>query len=405
MGINPLHFAGVQLLGTGGTPNLQNAIGCSQPWSQYSWQNTDAVSREQLAEAIAEAEAEIERYLGYRLLPSWEVDEWRPQPRPYRAELVTYNHRNLRGYSQGFDLRWGMFVAGGQRAETVIDAAAAVVYSDPDSDSYDELATATVATTVTNTEEIRAYLPGHAGQDGYEIRPITVAIAGGVATITWATHLGVVEANDEALVWDASDGADAANFIATVAVARVANDPQSMAQLVWEPTPGGCGCDIVGAGTCATCQYTVQVACLHARDAKLGLVAYSPAAWDADAEDFDTVTASVGRNPDYVRAWYRAGLRDMSRTWPTREMSPHWERAVAVLAASKLDRDVCSCASAAVTRWGEDLAFERGATELQSYKVTDALKNCPLGTKRGAWTAWQQITGPGGRIYRDAVLA
>src|SRR3989304_4907179 len=116
MQIHPLHFAGVQLTGSGGTPDVQNELGCSQPWSQYSWQNTDAVSRASPAEPIAEAEAEIERYLGYRLLPTWEVDEWRPVDRPYRAELVGINHRNLRGFAQGVDLRWGMYVTGGEGA-------------------------------------------------------------------------------------------------------------------------------------------------------------------------------------------------------------------------------------------------------------------------------------------------
>ncbi len=406
MGINPLHFAGVQLDGSGTppTPDLQAQLTCSQPWSQFSWQNSDAESRESVAEAIQTAEGNIERLIGYPLLPTWFSDEWRLTTRPWDPTLVNLNLRDVRGFQKTVELRHGMFVTGGQRVADTLEAGAAIVYSDPNSDDYNELATVAVVTAaVSDSEEVRCYYPGHIGETEYEIRPINVTIAGGTVTITFDQWNAVLETRDEAMVWEPSNGATAAQFLTTVDVARVYNDPQTMATLVWQPTTA-CGCDITGTGTCVLCEYSVQTACLTGRNLDQGIVAYTPASWDSANEDWDTVTLQVARDPDIVRAWYRAGLADQSRTWPTRQLAPHWERAVAYYAASLLDRGVCSCASASVARWQEDIAFERGAEQLNSYKISKKTMDASLGTRRGAVYALDRINEPDVRIYKDAVI-
>ena len=68
MGINLLHFNQVQV------PSLIRTDGCNSVIFQHEWQDSDAIGREAIARAIAEAEADIEQYAGYRLLPSWEVE-------------------------------------------------------------------------------------------------------------------------------------------------------------------------------------------------------------------------------------------------------------------------------------------------------------------------------------------
>ena len=74
IGIYPVHFAGVVLTGGG--------FSCTSAWHQHSWQDFDSASREEIAEAIARAEADIEHALGYRLLPTWEEEEWKASVRP-----------------------------------------------------------------------------------------------------------------------------------------------------------------------------------------------------------------------------------------------------------------------------------------------------------------------------------
>jgi hypothetical protein len=85
-------------------------------------------------------------------------------------------------------------------------------------------------------------------------------------------------------------------------------------------------------------------------------------------------------------------------------MDPHWERAVAYYAASLLDRGVCSCASNEVAKYQEDIAFEGGSDQMNRYKITKAVKESPLGTRRGAVYAWNRVNEPDVRLFKNAVL-
>src|SRR3972149_7695618 len=82
MGVHPVHF---------GQVNMDTNPHCSDIYYQYEWQTADHTSREEIARVIAEAEAKIEEALGYRLAPSWEIDEWRPTTRPFSPEMINYN--------------------------------------------------------------------------------------------------------------------------------------------------------------------------------------------------------------------------------------------------------------------------------------------------------------------------
>ena len=69
LGANPFH-------GNGIFTDLQPIrSGCDDMWLQYDWQDAQHVSRESLAEAIQDAEQQIANYVGYNLLPTWEIDE------------------------------------------------------------------------------------------------------------------------------------------------------------------------------------------------------------------------------------------------------------------------------------------------------------------------------------------
>ncbi len=106
MGIHPLHGNQVFL------PSLPATV-CAQPWLQHAWQDVDRIGRDDLALAIREAEDDIERELKTRLMPSWEIDEWRPTIRPFRPELINRTSTDIRGYDQVADLPWMHFITGG----------------------------------------------------------------------------------------------------------------------------------------------------------------------------------------------------------------------------------------------------------------------------------------------------
>lgn len=390
MGVHPLHFAQVSFTPADAKFPSGN---CDRVMAQHEWQEADATSREEVARAIAEAEENIERELGFRLLPSWEVDEWRQTARYFRAELDNISLTDLRCAAQAVKAQWAHLVTVGQRATTLLAASSPITWSDvmPAGDGYKETGTVTVAGLAAAVEacEIRVYYPGKSGDPAYEIRPINVSIAAGVATITFRRELAVLEGLMEAFEPVAVDGTVDAQFLAAVDVYRLYNDPSAPATLLWENRPSTCGC---GDDDCPSCDYTAQTACLNIRgDPAHGWLSFVPATYDAITDVWSHQEASVGRNPDIVRLWYQAGLRDQRVACPTRDMDVQWALIVARYAASLLDRPPCACARETWERWRVDLAFRGGAEELATYELTASDLASPFGTAAGAVYAWRRV--------------
>lgn len=405
MGMNPLHFNGVFV------PDSLSAV-CEQPWLQFAWQTADRVGREELSRAIMQAEADIERHLGYRLVPTWEGDEWHETVRPMRKDLFNLTSTDIRSFAQAVKADWGHMVTGGVRANTLIDADAAIAYSDPDGDGYDEVATVTV--TVASGQdpcEIRIYFPvsdgmvGAAGaEDQWEIRPTSVSVVATLATITFrreqavlpGLQLDVIPPSDDSHLRGVEGDADA-NFLTVVDVYRVYNDPQTQILMMWEGL--GIGCSSCNGTGCTQCEYSTQAGCFTARgDIKQSQIGYRPGTWNAATLLFDTAALAVARQPDIIRLWYYAGLREKSLACSTVEMSGEWARTVAYYAATLLDRQVCGCENfhQNIEYWQKDLAI-RGEEGLNV--PTRALDN-PFGTRRGAVYAWKKVTGEGAPLGR-----
>lgn len=374
VGINPLHFNQILL------PDVP-ALTCGQPMFQYSWQHSDAMSREEVALAIAEAENRIARFLGFKLLPTWETDDRiiMKNTKPYTTPW---------GQPPAYQTQWGYVITGGIETKTLISNMP-IAYSDQDGDGYNETATITCVTTVTQPEEIAIYYPGEAGDDDWEIRPIKVSIAAGTATITCKRHQLVGKNKLEAYIGtDEVDGTNNANFLTTVDVYRHYNDPQQQIQFIWE---NGCDC---GSGDCHAATYTIQNGAIFVRDYRRGLVAGVPASWNTTSQEFDTAVFNACRSPDKARLWYRAGLRSQGSYL---RMAPEWERIVANFAMALMDRPICACSSLEhVTRQAqEDLALKPGAGGGDSFLIAPRDLDNPFGTMRGAIDAWHMVKNSG----------
>jgi hypothetical protein len=397
IGIHPMHFNGVY------DPNRPTTP-CEQPWMQFPWQAADRVGREEVAQAISEAEADIEQYLGYRLLPVWETDEWHKGERPWRPELFNLSVTDIRGFAQTVQADWGYLITGGVRQKDLLEADAAIDYASLDGDDYDEVATVTGGVTVeagTPACEVHVYFPvsnalvATAAEDQWEIKPINVTVVGTTATITFRREQCVLPQRYDDLVPPADDshmrgvdGSVDANFLAEVDVYRVYNDPQTQATFLWEQLGIGCPCNGTG---CGQCEYSTQAGCLTLRsEPRLSVVAYRPATWNADDLEFDSAALAINREPDIVRLYYYAGWRDKRLDCLTIRMDPHWERVIAYFAASKLDRPICECNNvrAYIGHWQHDLAT---AGENEFVKFLDKQLNNPFGTQRGAIYAWQRV--------------
>lgn len=398
MGVNPAHFFGIQFT------DIQITT-CARAWFQYEWQATDAVGREQVAQAIADAEEAIESHLHYRLLPDWEVDEWHRPTRAWRPESLNLGARNLRGFANTVDARWGHVISGGIRSKELVQAAAAITWSSTILPAdYEETGTVTVATVALDPQEIALYHPGYDGDERYRIRPVSTSIAGGTATITFRRELAVLPDFYLSMDLDAessaklADGKDDADFESTVDVYRIYNDPQSQAAFLWEQ-PASPSCGVCSGSGCASCQYTTQTGCLLIRgDPAMGMLGYRPATWDSDELDFVDASWAVARDPDIVRLYYYAGLRDRRLQTEKLTMHPQWARAVAYYAASMLDRPPCTCFQIQWERWAQDRAFSGGADEHSIYRISARDLDNPLGTRAGALFAWRLLSRPGARI-------
>ena len=126
---------------------------------------------------------------------------------------------------------------------------------------------------------------------------------------------------------------------------------------------------------------------------------YRPATWDADDEKFTVAEWSICREPEKMRIYYYSGYEDKTRTCPRNQMDTELEKAVAYLATTLIDRDICACnnVQAFLDFWRVDLA--RAGSEV-IYQNTQTLLGNPFGTMRGAYHAYNVCNQEGRRIGR-----
>lgn len=385
LGINPWHF---NQIATGRVPET-NA--CDDVWFQTAYQRIGQGSRDDLAIALRQAEDMVFKYLSYFPLPVWVDSEEQPLEKPFAVELASRSW-NSRGQYKSIRANYGYVQEVGRRAKTLLDEAAAIVYSDADGDGYAELATVTLVTSITEAQEIRVYFPAESGMDMWEIRPIDVTITAGVATITFKKYLVPVpnlwtkepDITDDDPVYRAIDGDDTANFITAVDVYRVYTDTTEQATFYHEGTCGSCS----GSG-CEACGWSTETACLRIRDSRLGLLSYMPASWDEDDEVWNYSTSCCSE-AEKIILHYRAGTINRNMKYPYLQIDPLWERAIVYFAFSKLDRDGNICDN---TRniWNEmrvDLARSQDGV---SYAIAGSTLSNPLGTTRAAIDLWRLI--------------
>jgi len=381
LGINPIHFSGAS-----GSMIWPTNGACQDVWPQYSWQTSDElVGREDVGLAIASAEEDIKREMGCSPAATWEVDEaqawsWRdPRPRSIKTE-------------------YGYVIAPGRRAVSLIEAGAGVVYTDPDNDNWDELATITVTTDITDPREVKVYYAGHEGEQEWEIRPLKkVTFSSGVATIKVDAWLLIdpdlwerLPTNDG---FQSIDVAVEANFVAEVDVYREYNDTTQSPVTFF--TNGG-SCYFCGGYGCQVCGESSYGGCFGVTNSRLGVVTTYPATY-SDGAWRNYWPCDVGY-PQRVTLSYYAGMMDKaySRRSNLDSLSHHLAEAIVWLSVARLPKAICSCNNIRdrvemlqvdATRMREaavDAALYARFTEMDVFR-------CPFGTRVGELMAWQRI--------------
>ena len=412
MGINPAHF-NQATPESATTTYMPMTNRCSDLWYQESWiGEADGVGREDLTLAIYDAENDLARELGWWPAPKWTSQDLRQFPRHYRPDVFRIGGSDVRGQRVGVNAAFGKIISPGRRGLTTIGnatiAGGGLAYSDADGDGFSETATVTIATALTNADEIKVYFGGQGGAPEWEIRPPrTRQITGGnfVATF-WVWQLidpdlwTFITTNDNV---GGINVADTSTLVTTVDVRREFNDvTQASVEFLWEPSPRnllpvGSACSCGGIG-CVACSFTTQDGCLHIRNADFGEVVPTPATYNATTAVWDQVAFTCARDPDQVTLWYYSG--NLDQRWLSglsgQPLSDYWAQAIAWLAISKLERPFCQCG--VLTALAKKLQRDMALVDATSHSLPFDLLANPFGSKRGAIMAWQRVKSEPTRV-------
>jgi hypothetical protein len=324
-----------QFYGVRNDADFENYSDCQSFWNH--------LERDNIEYYLMEAQHEIEDELGFFLCPTWVYGKLEDVPngdfRLIDAEALTIP----------FITRWGLVLWGGTQGVTLIGDGVAVNHgADP--------AVVTLATTVTDTDEIKVFHPGSAIQ----IYPSSMGISGGVLTIEIPRCRMVKESLLETvdIAYDV-----VANFESVVDVYRFYNDNSSHATLV---SPHSCSSSCLNAG----CGENTDTACIYVMNQRIGEITMRPATYSGGTW---TPNGLSCRCPSLVRLNYQAGMIRV-----TRQM----EDAVIRLAHTKMPKELCGC-EYGQKLWERDRNIPVALTEQR-------LAN-PFGTMDGAWMAWNFV--------------
>ncbi|MFZ1410928.1 MAG: hypothetical protein WAS07_05700, partial [Micropruina sp.] len=390
---------------------------CAGLLREYGWQDQDAAARSGVRDALATAEANLARYLGYPVLPTYR-EVTLPYPRLGDLRLQRYAPAGADGRRLTVQLPESHLIALGVEARTAIGdvglvgvipyvgaspAAPYLIYRDWDNDGIPDQFEVAIATTVTDPREIAVYVAAADRWDGsdlserWRLLPARVSISGGVATITgpaWVCARPVLW-EGEGVTLNGLAPEDGSNYLQSLTIARRyttaggTTTATAQAVLTWEspPWPAWACCPGVGSDPAS---YAQAVARVGIRDAANGIVTPAQAVYDAGTGVWSEVTAWNGwacREPDRVTIRYLAGVLPNDDGTPVEP----WASIICRLAAADLARPVCSCqeSNKGIAIYQQDVS-QTGATNAL-FQAPDDIGN-PLGTRRGQILAWRAIT-------------
>lgn len=382
---------------------------CNTVIGNYGWQLDDMAGRDDIRQAIINAERTLREHLEYPIGPT-AVEVTVPYPRPhqvglhYRAPIDAQN-RWLSLFAPDKHVRqMGIF------AIDVIESAATVTYSDDDGDGLSETFTVTASTTVTEPDEIALYFGTNDRTDGeplsekWRIAPISVKIDGGTVTVKgrrWILGKPIKFGgfNVTALA-GGLDLTDAANFVTSLVVARryiktdgITND-DCQALLIWETPPYpswatlSTGALTFSPNSADPAAVAYGIARASVRDSRLGIVSLGYSVYNSDLDQWVATDWGTCRQPDRVTLRYVAGVRlapiESDLGQPLGRDGGNWADAVCQLATARLPQRLSSCdvANRKLWHWQFDLARAGGLADEQ-YRIDDADLGNPLGTRRG----------------------
>lgn len=396
MGYNPWHFWGLA-----DATIVPVTSKCNMIVKEYSWQDTDALGREDIRRAIVTAEKILFDHLAYWVAPVYSVKTL-PWPKYQDRRLSRLGRHDATGRWIPIQLEEGHVRDCGIETLTVIQAGQAITYSDLDGDGIAESwSTGAVATTVTDIKQIAVYVPSADRNPvadplaaKWRIEPVKVSISGGNVTITGKRWLMASPTLYGAADLKAIDPTVASNFLDSVDIYRrytyTEGDDSgvdSQSALIWESHPCTWGCKSTNSSTDPYSEGWVAGRC-GIRDSEAGIVIPAEAVYNAVTGIWSHPNECLNccGEPDKVLIRYLAGMALDANA----QMQKSFRTLVSRLSAAEMTRRICACdtANREWSNWQFDISRVNGP---EIYQANLDIFNNPLGTRRGHIYAWQQI--------------
>lgn len=339
---------------------------CDLVWIQsgYSGDPNRIVGRDEIAQAIAEAEFQMANVAGFWPIPAYVCNEDVKWPDLSRGLVV--NNPILKA-------KWGYIVeTGTERWDQLNIVAEPVVYTDEDGDGYLDTATINFGLYLDDVDECEIVVTPHGydPSDNWEIETLDITITGSLLHIRGPRWLFVDPDN-----WGTIDVVpmdDDPSFLTEVDIWRHYTYEYPAARIEWLADP------------CATvpCTPRTQDACIEVLRSRTSAFKVTPASFDGST--WTRGTLAYCQSPRAVKLWYLAGYTGADCN--TCEIDPAIKRAIVSLANCYLSDAPCGC-SITLERWERD----RELQEMDAYNV--AMAKSHFGTSaRGAVFAYSVLS-------------
>ena len=314
---------------------------CDVPLYQVPWLSSQSLARNDIAQAIKQAEEIITDRLAVPIAPSERYEDFEYP----RAADGGGRWSTPFGNYLPLSLRYGKIWSGGRWQQTLIQAGVAISTTNPYSLTVATGFTATVTVPAgTTAGEIKVFYAA-ADRDGYdredcEIKPLQISVSGTIATIKGDRYQLV-----KLLLYNTPnaqplDASDAANFVTTFDVYRQTIDVSVQGNYIVYND-----CDT------PPCDVSTYSGCMNIIDGNRGWVRLTPATYDATTEQwsYGTIPSGAGlwgmSGPDRVDLYYIAGHeRVIQQGRPLIDYT--LGRATALLATALLPAKSCGCSQA-----------------------------------------------------------
>lgn len=391
MGFNPFWAAQI------GEPRnlLQTDIGqCETVFYQTAAQRNQHLSREDVAQSLLDAQQIVSDIALTNPAPLYE-QALVQYPRPSRLDYANqWSGATYRLKPVAY--KYGNIISMGIPEDTLLDADATVVFSDPYSDGVDTQWTVTVAVPsgTVASEVVVFYTSGDTPTDlthaDMQIYPVKVTISGLTATITGHVTQIVLVENYRKLRPEPLDATNSI-YATELAVYRRTIDLTQAGTLQW---------DNVGGCPNPPCTYSVSAACFYATNPHLGYIIPVPGQYDEAEAQYTQLYPNQWRAPDRVLMNVISGI---PRATNGMVASP-WREIICYLATAIMPQQKsCGCADADTVMYY--YRSEEGAREIiptLQVAIGDAFKTI---ANRGAVRAYQMLmNNEQGRVYRGVMV-